>query len=309
MNRFAANTLRVQEASAHLAAVLSTRSFTRAAELLGVQQSAVSHRIRKLEAALGYPLFERTTRQLRPTQAGLQLGEACSGALENIAHMLQRIESQRGESSVRLSATSSATMKWLIPRMGPNSGCDVLVSVYAEDRAVDLAAGEADVALRYAIHPPADLHARKLTACWLRPVASPAYIAAHELDRETPSLAGLDILADRGDGSMGSVYGWDAWGDANGFDPAAAGRQRDYDRADLMLQAAIAGAGVALGRTLLVEDDIARGFLQFVGPEYPVEYSYWLVCTYETAERPAFQELAAWMQRKMRETNALVRRG
>ncbi|TQV72617.1 LysR family transcriptional regulator [Exilibacterium tricleocarpae] len=295
MNRYSAKALRVQQCSAQIAAVLASGSFSKAAELLGLHQSAVSHRVKALEAALGYRLFERTTRQLRPTRAGQLLGTAAAAALAEVTAILEQIEADREGAALRVSALASVTMKWLIPRLGPDSGCDLQISLYAQDQVVDLLGGEADVALRFSAEPPAGLYAQRLTHCWLRPVASPSYIETHRLNRQQPQLAGLHLLADRGDEVLTDQYGWQAWGAAHGFAPDSAASVTYFDRADLMLQAAIAGSGVALGRTLLVEDDIERGFLVYLGAELPVAFSYWIICTYETAETRSFQALARWL--------------
>ena len=299
MNRYSEKTRRVQQCGAHIAAVLATGSFSGAADLLGLHQSAVSHRIKSLEQALGYRLFERSTRRLRPTRAGTLLGTSAAASLAEVAANLEQIAATRDSATLRLSAPSSLIMKWLIPRLGPGGGCDLNLSLYAQDRLVDLAAGEADVAIRFTADPPDGLYARRLVHCWLRPVASPGYIESQQLDPHNPQLAGCHLLVDRGDDVLAPHYGWQAWGSANDFAAGAAAPVAHFDRADLVLQAAIAGSGVALGRTLLVEDDIARGFLTYLGREQAVKFSYWLVCTYETAERDSFRALAQWLARQI----------
>ena len=72
-----------------------------------------------------------------------------------------------------------------------------------------------------------------------------------------------------------------------------------FDRADLMLQAAISGAGVALGRSLLVEADIEAGFLVYAGDEVALDSAYWLVATYEFAKTPAHKRLSRWLTRQV----------
>ena len=119
MNELSRNAIEVQQCAAHLAAVFKTGSFSRAAEALGIQQSAVSHRIRKLESQLGYRLFERSTRSLRVTDAGRQLSEVAVNNMSQIADVLRRIEETRASTALRLSATVSLTSKWLIHRLRP----------------------------------------------------------------------------------------------------------------------------------------------------------------------------------------------
>ena len=72
-----------------------------------------------------------------------------------------------------------------------------------------------------------------------------------------------------------------------------------FDRSDLMLQAAISGAGVGLGRALIVEADVEAGFLNYVGDEVQLDTAYWLVATGEVARTPAFQNLSRWLKREV----------
>ena len=62
--------LRLIQNSTLLEAIAEEQNFTRAADRLGIEQSAVSHRIKALEEAIGIPLFDRTTRRITPTEAG-----------------------------------------------------------------------------------------------------------------------------------------------------------------------------------------------------------------------------------------------
>ncbi|MBL4906489.1 MAG: hypothetical protein JKX94_03480, partial [Sneathiella sp.] len=75
-----------------------------------------------------------------------------------------------------------------------------------------------------------------------------------------------------------------------------------FDRSDLMLQAAISGLGIAVGRTLLIENDIESGFLKKIGPSAPMKSAYWLICTHDTARTSRFQQLAKWLLLQMKDT-------
>jgi len=75
-----------------------------------------------------------------------------------------------------------------------------------------------------------------------------------------------------------------------------------FDRADLMLQAAIGGFGVALGRSLLIEDDIRRGLLLPIGQPIRVAAAYWLVTKPESAATDGFQSLRKWLKEQIRLT-------
>ena len=298
MNKYSAKAIRVQQSAAHIAAVLQTGSFSKASVLLDIQQSAVSQRIKTLEEALGFPLFERTTRKLRPTRAGEILGALADDALNRVEEALSEIATSRDSEILRVSVPSSFAMKWLISRLGTDRGAEQKVSLYTQDNIVDILAGEADIGIRYIGTPPSDLHAQKIQPCWLRAVASPSYIKKNRINVDEPDLEGLDLLTDRGDDRLASGRGWGEWAAASNISIEGCRSTTSFDRTDLTVQSAIAGAGLALGRTFLVEDDVRQGFLEYVGPEIEVDFQYWIVATYETARRESYQQFVRWVQQE-----------
>ena len=159
-----------------LAAIGEELSFTKAAERLGVDQSAVSHRIRSLEDTLGHTLFDRTTRQLRLTEIGEIL---CHAATDNLARWdaaLDKVERSRSTNSIRLSLPSSLAMRWLIPALPNASVINLKLSLDVNEEVVDLQANEADAAIRFGPGPYPRLHSTHLIHCWMQPVASPNYL-------------------------------------------------------------------------------------------------------------------------------------
>ena len=284
-------TEKLLQSAAHVAAVYETLSFTRAAEQLNVHQSAVSHRIKQLETQLGYDLFERTTRRLQPTVAGRELATAVDQAVAVLTRAVDKIDAGRRSGAIRLSVPSSLAMKWLIPNLDGARRAGVDVSLQAEDDVVDLAAGEVDAAIRFGKIPAAGLHALKLCNVWLRPVASPAYL------RGLGDPWSGRFIGDRRGEADDTGFSWQAWSTAAGRPPPRQDTITYFDRSDLMLQAAIAGAGVALGRALIVEADIEAGFLEYVGDEVQLETAYWLVATREVAQTSSFQKLSGWLKR------------
>ena len=69
-----------------------------------------------------------------------------------------------------------------------------------------------------------------------------------------------------------------------------------------MLQAAINGLGIGLGRSLLIERDISAGFLEPVGRPVKMRSGYWLICTPDFAKTDQFNQLHIWLKSEIKTT-------
>jgi LysR family glycine cleavage system transcriptional activator len=290
------------QASPMLAAIGKELSFTKAAERLNVDQSAVSHRTRSLEDALGHTLFDRTTRQLRLTEVGEILCHAAIDAVARWDTALDKLERSRSTNLIQLSLPSSLAMKWLIPAL-PNAQTNNLnISVDVKEEAVDFQANEADAAIRFGPGPYPGLHSTHLSHCWMQPVASPNYLgdrtdnAALLTDPETL------FLADRRGEIDETEFSWNSYFSNTGSIRDDFNPDYQFDRADLMLQAVIGGMGVGLGRTLLIEGDVAAGYLKAIGSSVRMRSGYWLVCSASFAETNRFERLRDWLKSEIQTT-------
>lgn len=279
-----------------LAAIGEEMSFTRAAERLNVNQSAISHRTKSLEDALGHKLFDRTTRQLRLTEIGEIFCHAASDTLSRWDIALDKLERSRSTNLIHLSLPSSLAMKWLIPVL-PNAQAKGLnISVDVNEETVSFHANEADAAIRFGHGPYPGLHATRLSHSWIQPVVSPAY-----LDSQTEGVNLLDyaettFLADNRGDTDSTDYSWDYYFSETESLKENFKADHQFDRADLMLQAVMGGMGVGLGRTLLIEGDIKTGYLKALGEPVRMKASYWLVCSASFAETNRFERLRDWLK-------------
>ncbi|EKF08329.1 transcriptional regulator [Thalassospira profundimaris WP0211] len=291
---------RVSPLAPVLAAIARENSFSKAAEKLGVHQSAVSHRITQLEEALGFALFERTTRQITPTEYGRVL---CAAALETVDvwdGAFDRLDKFRTEGTVSLSVASALAMKWVLPNLTSAQQAGLEIALDVNDRPVDFSAGTIDAAIRFGTGPYPGLHSSLLKKAAIVPVARPGYVGG---GRGLEGILGdpdVTLLKDAVGERDGTDFSW-------GYYCAQAGVSFDtdrtalaFDRADLVLQAAINGMGIGLGRTLLIEGDIAQGFLEAVGPAVPMKSAYWLVCRAEFAKTERHAKLLAWLKDQMK---------
>src|SRR5512146_949104 len=150
---------RLSQMAVILDALGRARSFSRAAEELGLHQSAVSHRIRGLEEALGLKLFERTTRIVETTRAGELLCDASSRAVSLLRQALDAAGAIGSGAALRISVPSSLAMKWLLPLLPAAYEDGLDLSLDVRDDFTDLARGHADAAIRFGNGPYPGLHA------------------------------------------------------------------------------------------------------------------------------------------------------
>lgn len=248
-------TLRAFESAARLA------SFTRAAAELSVTQGAVSRQIRNLEQRLGVALFTRGDRGVRMTHAGVRYETAVREALEGVARATAEIAVGMGSGPLTVGATSAIASLWLMPRLTgfQRSEPDLDIRVLASDRDLERASEEVDLVIEHARRPLTGEGVRRLFDEEIVPVCSPEYLrgraapgCAEELVRET--LLALDD--DHPD-----WMGWTEWLAGAGVAGGPARRPVRINNYPALLQAAVAGQGIALGWRHLIDDFLAAGSL------------------------------------------------
>jgi LysR family glycine cleavage system transcriptional activator len=284
------------------------RSFTRAGRELHVTQSAVSHQVRALEEELGLPLFERLPRALRLTPAGARVFAASREALDRLARGLRRLPG-RGRRSLTVSVLPSFAAAWLLPRLPRFRAAHPTVDLHlhtSQDLA-DLHAGEADVAIRYGRARHRGLRSDRLLAEEVFPVCAPRLAGRLGSPEDLRSQV---LLHDEVRGAHG---GWAQWLDAAGARGVDPRRGVRFGDARLLVQAAGAGQGVALARSLLVEAELESGRLVRPFPlAIPSRYHYALVMPAAVARRPevrAFREFVLAEARPGRPEGRLGQRG
>ena len=274
------HTLRAFEASARL------RNFTLAGEELHLTASAVSHQIRALEAFYGVPLFRRNRHEVSLTPVGERLRQTVQPFLEHLSALGDDLRS-RDANRLSLTAPPSLVSRWLMPRLGAFLAAHPQVDfhLHATTALVDLDAELADVAIRYGEGHWQGLRVDKLFDEWLFPVAAPAY--AQKLGTAGEALCGATLLRD-------DFHSWERWFDGDGFGDAQAGPT--YSDSALLLQAAEAGHGVALGRSVLVADALDAGTLVRLGTRaLRAPGAYYLVSPRDAVESSAMAAFRDWL--------------
>ncbi len=243
-------------------AVAEQLSFTRAAEVLNVTPGAVSQQVKQLESRLGYRLFQRTTRQLRLTEQGKRLAQAVSLGYGAIHETLALLASSQLRGRVRLVVIPSFCLQWLVPRLGEfyRTFPDIDLHIDARDQLQGLADASYDLAIDYRVASSAD--PSPFLSEWLIPVCSPELLTDGKPLAKAQSLLGYPLLHDSAPWlGAGQDEEWLHWLAQAGVNPDPIQGQLYFNRADLALQAAEAGHGIALGRRALIADQLDSGRL------------------------------------------------
>lgn len=225
-------------------------SFTRAAQELFLTQSAISRGIRTLEEQLGTPLFHRVNRALRLTHEGEQLYRAVDEAIEAIDAAARRIAGSGR--TLAVTTTVPLASMWLGPRL-PRFARDhpeIDMRLTASNDVLDLARERVDVAIRHVAQgASAPAGGEKLCDYDIFPVCAPALAR----DRQRPLRNAEDlsrhVLLDMQTTSNGRPWhDWQHWFDAMKIRSAKPAGSLRFSHYDQVVQAAIEGSGVAIGK-------------------------------------------------------------
>ncbi|MBX9797766.1 LysR substrate-binding domain-containing protein [Sphingomonas sp.] len=236
-----------------LEAAVRLESYSAAARELGLTHSAISHRVRELEARLGVRLFERQGQRMIPSARARALAEPVAQALALLAETFPAAQPAR--QPLRVSVLPSFAHRWLVPRLPAFRAAHPGIDLQLDARLELAAPGQRgiDAGLRYGGGAWPGLVATRLAGERLFPVWAPAY--AERLGLATPAdLARATLLRHL-------RQHWQPWFAAAGVALAEPRNGPMYEDAGLLLEAAAAGEGVALARGLLVARDLAAGRL------------------------------------------------
>lgn len=278
-------------------------NFTRAARELHVTQSAISREIKVLESQLGQPLFHRVNRSLTLTQAGAELYRAADDALALIDLTAERIAGAGGALSV--TTTTALASLWLVPRIARFTRLhpDIDVRVAASNDAVDLDREHLDLAIRY-VPPWADLpDGEPLVAYHQFPVCSPSLARRAGRGLKKPGDLARHVRLDFETVLYGRVwYDWTHWFDAVGLRPVEAARTLRFSHYDQVIQAAVDGAGLAIGKWPHLAQHLREGLVRApLGREWVAHLGgFHLVYARRAAERPAVRAFVEWLRAETR---------
>jgi DNA-binding transcriptional LysR family regulator len=276
-------------------------SFTQAAAELSLTQSAVSRQIAMLEERLGVPLFQRLHRKLRLTEPGQQLLAATDSVLQQLQGVSEQLRQFTRQKTVVVTTTAGFAGLWLIPRLTgfTETHPDVDVRISASLRQVHLDREGVDLAMRYGPTAAADPQSVRLFGESFTPLCSPALCERDSKPLRRPEDLRHHTLL-QNDGHDGAQPpDWSLWlrvMKLDGLKPAASLHFSDYDQ---MVQAALRGQGVALGRLPLTQGLIDEGKL--VAPfsqSLASPMAYRLLRSQASRQKPEVSEFVEWLLRE-----------
>ena len=249
-------------------AVARHLSFIKAANELSVTQSALSHHVQKLEQHLGKPLFIRRTRAIDLTADGQRYYDEIRPALEAIAAATRAQRVAATTTVLRIGLLASFATLWLAPRLAGflNRYPPIQVELLPAIQLANVAAAEVDLAIRYGKGDWPDVQTTRLMAEVIYPVCSPAFKASQLHN-------GALLMA-----TSHRPFEWTDWSEHYQVDLANHPRVLLHDY-NIVVEAAVAGQGIAMGRHRLIERRLQDGSLvqAYDWPPYHSDIGYWLI--------------------------------
>jgi len=279
-------------------------SFTKAADELALTQSAVSRQIAALEEHYGLPLFRRLHRALRLTDDGQALSQVVGEVLGRLHQVGGELKRDRRAKTVVVTTTPGFAGLWLIPRLASFTAArpDVDVRISAGYTLVNLNRDGFDLAIRYQSEDAIDAGAELLFGDVVLPVCSPKLLRDKARPLKTPEDLRHHVLMYLDSGPGADMQDWPIWLRAmklEGLKPASV---LHFSQFDQVINAAVAGQGIALGRSpllkqLLAERKLVAPFKKTVASPR----SYYLVQSVGVGRKPEVQDFAQWLREQARE--------
>lgn len=265
-------------------------SFAAAAAELNVTPSAVSQHIRALELRLSKSLFDRHANGVTPTAAGKRYAEELGRGFALIDEATAHIVGRSARELLVVHVATSFASQWIAPRLDlfRASYPGIELRLTALGHGVEAGRGKADAEIRYGWGDWPRLEATALMREEIFPVCAPSLAASL---RTLADLKGIDLLH-----VPGYAEDWDAWLASAGMDSIDPSDGTSFDQSIMAIRAAVEGKGIMLGRSALIERELASGLL--VAPfSHKLQSSgaYWFLATPQNALMPKVRAFREWL--------------
>ncbi|WP_028239092.1 choline sulfate utilization transcriptional regulator [Stutzerimonas azotifigens] len=287
--------LRVFEAAArHL-------SFTAAAAELGTTQPAVSQQIQRLERQLATRLFDRVYRGIELTDSGRLLFAHVQDGLRAISLGLEAVGARQQHEVLQVATDFAVASYWLMPRLHRfhEAHPEIDVSLVTSERTLNMLSSEIDVAIAFGDGRFKHGEALLLFREEVFPVCSPRLLEGRASPLTVGALRELPLLHLKPEART-RWFDWTSLLRELGIaEPPASGSLR-FDNYTLLIQAAIAGQGVAIGWRYLVDDLIEQGLLaRLLEAGATSDFGYYVVQPERKRRARLVQCFVQWLQREL----------
>ncbi|RMI17276.1 LysR family transcriptional regulator [Pseudoroseomonas wenyumeiae] len=270
------------------------RSFTRAAQELGVTQGAVSRAVSTLEEHFGFPVFERTGSGLVPSEGAEAFARSVRKALHDVRDAATILAARRTRSRVlTLQAYSGFASRWLVPRLPEFHAAypEIDLRLASTHDGPSLSSDGADARIRYGHGRWRGVASDLLFLDELCPVCSPALLAPRDGPYAPEALNTLPLIHLRG-----FPHDWDEWLAAAGAPGITGSRTILFEELSVAYQAAESGAGVVLGqRKHLIRERASGALHEPCATVLRRELGYYLTYRPGLAADAAFGAFRRWL--------------
>jgi LysR family transcriptional regulator, glycine cleavage system transcriptional activator len=270
-------------------------SYSEAARELHVTHSAVSQRIRQLEEQLGLTLFERQGNRMVPTASGVRLQAGVKSAFSEMNAALSGIRTRRKNAEITVSLLPVMAARWLVPRLSRFSARFPHINLHIKtgQGLANFKSDGVDIAIRFGTGDWKGLRAIKLLDEEFFPVCSPG-LNGGRLPKDPVAMLSQPLLIDRN-------LSWHAW-----FKSAGLKLDRDitgtsFTDTNALMEAAVMGQGIALGRRSFSQSDILAGKLVRLSEHsLRVAYCHYAVYPIASESNPALLTFRDWLMEEAR---------
>jgi LysR family transcriptional regulator, glycine cleavage system transcriptional activator len=265
-------------------------SYSEAARELHVTHSAVSQRIRQLEEDLGVTLFERHGNRMVPTPSGLRLQAGVANAFSELGTAFASLQTRRTEAQITVSLLPVMAARWLVPRLSRFTSRFPRINLHIKtgQALANFKSDGVDIAIRLGTGDWKGLRAIKLLDEEAFPVCSPG-LNGGRIPKDPASMLSQPILIDRN-------LSWRAW-----FKTAGVTLDRDivgtsFTDTNALMEAAVMGQGIALGRLSVTRSDILAGKLVRLSEQsLPISLCHYAVYPIASESDPALVVFRDWL--------------
>ncbi|MDA1101283.1 MAG: transcriptional regulator GcvA [Proteobacteria bacterium] len=269
-------------------------SFTDAAAELNQTQGAISHQIKELELRLGVKLFRRGPRGISLTESGATYLPYVREALDRLRAGADALRHEGDDNMLTISCSPNFAAKWLVPRLGTFSRehPDIDLRISASMQHVTFDNDGIDLAVRHGEGDWPHLHVTQLCKEEIFPICSPHLLRSRNQVDGVGGLAEFGLLHDQ------DRAGWTKWLTAMGapLEKFELDHGPVFSDASLVMDAAVAGQGIALARSALAALNLRAGSLvRPVRDAMAAQFAYWIVCPKPRAQRPQISGFRQWL--------------